>query len=165
MSLGNYILRLKKFFQEGNRSSFLRMHTGNGYGSTDNKILRYATTVENTGNGKDYIFSDTAANGTTITMQRDCYVFLMATFVGDSNTGFSLNSSELTTSIFSITVGDRLTISNGGGASHTGTSVWHGKLKKGDIVRPHADGSGNTDARHVFVVSTTGLEDLMGNLI
>ena len=54
---------------------------------------------------------------------------------------------------------------NGGGAGHTGTPVWCGVVRKGGVVRPHADGSGHADGRNILVISTTGLEDLMGRLI
>lgn len=127
-------------------TSQLRLHTYAGYGSTDNKIMRFTNSVENVGN----MFSENHASGYNsnaeglkITINRSGrYGFSFSHFsTTDGNfLGLSLNSNQLTTDIQSITASDIL-----GMVRHA--STYGGQvsvqlfLKKGDIVRPHTRGA------------------------
>jgi len=140
----------------------LRLHTYAGYGSTDNKIPRLTTLIEGYGN----MFSEnhtTGYNGNTegleILINRPGkYSF---TFSPNETpgyfAGFSLNSSQLTTSITGINTADKLVVSfqsNAGTESPISTSI---KLNAGDIVRPHTDGNAaSVAARYVFSCTFIG---------
>jgi hypothetical protein len=137
-------------------TSQLRLNTYAGYGSTDTKIVRFTNVVENIGN----MFSENHVSGYSsntkgleITINRSGIYVIAFTHGSAVNTacvpGLSLNSSQLTTSISSATISTILsagyTLSPSGSYSNSqiNSSVY---LKKGDIIRPHTDGSipGNT---------------------
>lgn len=128
-------------------TSQLRLNTYAGYGSTDNKIMRFANSVENVGN----MFSEnhasgynSNADGLEITINRSgryafCFVVCATGAGGDVYFGLSLNSSSLTTSVFSIGVSERIALADTGASAtkEVSSTIY---LKKGDIVRPHTDG-------------------------
>jgi len=141
-------------------TSQLRLNTYAGYGSTDNKIMRFTNVVENVGNmfSENHVSGYSGnAKGLEITINRSGRYGL--TFNHNPNAaagiGYSLNSTQLTTSITSINVSDR--IAEGGTASLAGfessasISIY---LKKNDIIRAHTDGApATTAARSTFAVS------------
>lgn len=125
----------------------VRLNTANGMGSTNTKIRRFTTAVSNYGTAITY--ADSAANGASFTINEDGVYAV--TYNDASSTqmdiGISLNSSQLTTSINSITITDALVKGGTGSASSgPGSTSWCGVLNAGDIIRAHSDGqtSGNT---------------------
>lgn len=127
-------------------TSQLRLNTYAGYGSTDNKIMRFTNVIENVGN----CFSENHASGYSsnakgleITINRSgrySFWFQVHVSAGSPATGLSLNSAQLTTSIQSITDADRLASRFSSIAETEGVSCTL-YLKKGDVVRPHTSGA------------------------
>jgi hypothetical protein len=127
----------------------LRLNTYAGYGSVDNKIMRFTNVVDNYGN----LFSENHstgyngnAEGLKITINKSGkYLFVFSVVSSNALSilmGLSLNSAQLTTNIESINVSDRLSIITGvssGGVAGVGSVTWSEWLKKGDIVRSHAN--------------------------
>jgi len=121
-----------------------------GYGSTNNKIPYFATEVENVGNDIVTVAND-STNGFSLTALKDCEVNAsITTTTGGAGVyvGWSLNSTQLTTTITSITTTDAR-----GGIAYTGSgndAVSPSpmiKMSEGDILRVHTGGvalAGNT---------------------
>jgi len=133
--------------------STVRLNTSNGYGSTNTCILRFTNTVVN--QGSDITYSDSATNGATFTINSGGnYItsFAYQNAAANGVIGISLNSTQLTTSIQSITAADRLIMARQGNAagnnvSNTTLSVtWGGYLPAGSIIRAHADTGGTLSA-------------------
>lgn len=125
--------------------SQVRLHTQNGHGSTNTKIRRFATTIENVGRGITY--TDSATDGASFTVNEDGVYAVSCNdaFNGGALFGFSLNSSQLTTNIQSITAADALTMSNPATNEQLATT-WVGILSSGDIIRVHTTGVANSSS-------------------
>ena len=158
-TVGNYV----SFVQSSNSgfweitderiTSQLRLNTYAGYGGTDNKIMRFTNVVENVGNmfSENHVSGYSSnAKGLEITINRSGkYSFSFSNNGGAgyaTQYGFSLNSSQLTTGIQSITISDKLSIDvvNSGGFGTTPSIQLY--FKRGDIVRYHTDGYAPTTA-------------------
>jgi hypothetical protein len=125
-----------------------------GYGSTDNKIPRFTSSLINIGN----MFSEnhssgysSNAKGLEIVINRSgLYSVTMpmtpANVGGTGSTnGISINSNQLTTALASITASNILL--QGVACPYYGSSHYFsitGRFSKGDIIRPHTDGSAPT---------------------
>jgi hypothetical protein len=118
----------------------IRLNTGNGHGSTNTKVRRFTTTVVNTGTGITY--ADSSTLGATFTCtEAGIYAFEYAdAFSGVNDLGLSLNSSQLTTNIGSITAADRLVHATTGAADYFACVSVTVALAVGDVVRPHTSG-------------------------
>lgn len=130
--------------------SEVEVRTGSGYGSTNTTIRRFGATPSiKVGNAISY--SDSAANGALFTINEPG---LYAIEIQDEGTGgnyigVSKNSSQLTTSIISITDDDIVLVSQQNGALRNASVIR--RLKAGDLIRPHyndqaADGA-TSDSR------------------
>lgn len=121
--------------------------TGNGHGSTNNKIRRYTTEQTNTGSAITY--ADSAANGASFTINETGIYSIYMIDNYDSGTaifGVSLNSASLTTSIISIAAAERIFITRATINNPESGSVTL-RLAASDVIRPHTDGlSNSTDA-------------------
>ena len=121
-------------------NSKIRLHTGNGHGSTNTKIRRFSTTIDYDGVGITY--DDSATDGGLFTIEktgRYSIDYVDQATGGQEDLGLSLNSTELTTDISAITTVDRLDLtqaSSAGGVDQN-SSHWTGKLSKGDKIRAH----------------------------
>jgi len=125
-------------------TSQLRLNTYAGYGSTDNKIMRFTNVVENVGNmfSENHVSGYTGnAKGLEITINRSgVYGFSFtnqASGGATSNFGLSLNSASLTTDIASIPTGERLAVtqSPAGNVDSVNIELY---LIKSSVVRYHA---------------------------
>jgi hypothetical protein len=126
--------------------SRVRLHTHNGYGSTNTVIGRFTTIVEDVGSA--IVYADSATDGASFTIQKDGIYAITAIHgsrgvAGVGQSGISLNSTQLTTGISAINVADRLaydghssTVAHSTGALAKNAS-WTGWLNKGDVIRPH----------------------------
>lgn len=127
-------------------TSCVQVHTGNGYGSTNNKIRRYTTALVNT--GSDITYADSAANGASFTINTTGIYAIdsneISVNTGLFAVGASVNSAQLTTSINSITVANRLFFGFSGGGVFPAAGGAVRFLAAGDVVRPHQDGN-NSD--------------------
>lgn len=135
----------------------VRLHTSNGNGSTNTKIRRFSTTVDDIGSAIG--FTTSAADGAAFTINEDGTYAISYYDAFDVNSllGLSLNSTQLTTNIISITAADRLGNSNSLTNDHQ-FSGWAGPLKAGDVIRPHHNGDANPSvpARSSFTISKVG---------
>jgi hypothetical protein len=143
-------------------NSMIRLHTGNGYGSTNTKIRRFSTEVSNLGNAITY--ADSATDGASFTINEDGVYYISHTdgniaFAG--RTGISLNSTQLTTNIeltnTADIIGNVVCVS-----SNVGECTFSGQLYKGDIVRPHDYGGNDHTTQANFTISKIGVGDLLG---
>jgi hypothetical protein len=135
----------------------IRLNTGNGFGSTNTVIRRFTTTVVNTGTGITYADSSTAGSSFTVNEAGIYAISYSDGFSGAAAFGISLNSSQLTTSIASITAADRLCLALTAAADyHANVSITL-SLSVGDIIRPHASGSeSSAPARSQFTIQRVG---------
>jgi len=133
--------------------SMIRVDTGNGHGSTNTKIRRFSNTTESV--GSDITYADTAANGGSFTVQsRGMYaVSYVDRHSSSASHGISVNSSELTTSIASITRADSLGRVNAAANEYTCHAATV-RLDAGDVVRAHTQGTQTDTGDSVqFIIS------------
>lgn len=124
----------------------LRLNTYAGYGSTDSAIMRFTNLVDNFGNlfTENHVSGyNSNAEGLKIIIAKSGKYALSFTCRSDAALpmyfGFSKNSSQLTTSITSITVADVLAYDSGTPANAgIGCASWSGHLAQNDIIHAHA---------------------------
>lgn len=141
--------------QDLNKSLFIQLNTGNGYGSTNTKIPRFTTTVVNTGTG--IVYADSAANGNSFTCNvAGVYAFTMSfsASAGVAIWGFSLNSAQLTTNIQTITDANRIAISGLDNSGSTRTISVTLPLVVNDVVRAHSNASGTNTSNLTGIIVT-----------
>jgi hypothetical protein len=122
-------------------TSQLRLNTYAGYGSTDIRIMRFTNLAENIGNmfSENHVSGYSGnAKGLEITANRSGKYGISYSCRVDSADyiGLTLNSSQLTTQITSVTVSTRLCLSECNLSSQLSLQIY---LKKGDIVRCHTN--------------------------
>jgi len=121
----------------------ITVNTGNGHGSTDTKIRRF---TNSSAEGTAITRASSAGNGDTFTINEDGIYSLVWTDRlngGTQNIGFSLNSSQLTTNLQSITAANRLALVNCPTSTYSGVT-WIGALSVGDIIRCHDEGTSDS---------------------
>ena len=127
----------------------IAIHTGNGYGSTNTRIRRFTTTLTSVGTAITY--ADSATLGATLTInETGLYAIHYSDFQTTAATsffGFSVNSSQLSTNIQTITVASRLAIAGQSFITVTTVASRVVRLISGDVVRPHTSATmdGATD--------------------
>ncbi len=126
---------------------------GNGYGATNTKIIRYdnSTVV-----GTDITYADTANAGMSLTINvAGTYAISRNDFGATINldVGLSVNSTQLTTNVSSITAADRIAASESIAGTGTTTSISHISRTRyfnvGDIIRAHDNGP-NADTADAY---------------
>ncbi len=125
------------------QASYVRLNSPNGYGSTNNKIRRFTNVVNNV--GPDITYADSATLGATFTINTDG-VYSVSTsgnFDGGNTLGLSINSTQLTSSINAIDIGDVLAIGQTAGASLSTTISAVFYAASGAVVRVHNSGAVN----------------------
>lgn len=127
--------------------SMVQLNTANGYGSTNTKIRRFTNTVLN--QGTDITYTDSATLGGSFTVNT-AGVYAMSyndQFSTTSYLGFSLNTTQPTTNLNSITITDKLAVGYIANANAPFCVVaWTGYLPAGSVVRAHTSGaSSGTD--------------------
>lgn len=141
----------------GERNGIM-LETGNGHGSTNTDIRRFSTTVKQ--DGFDVLYTDSATDGAKFEVLREgLYTISYQDHGGDlAFFGVSLNSTELTTAINSITTADALVYFRN--ATSTGTHVNACTvtkfLQRGDLIRPHDDGATSQTTHVKFHMSRVG---------
>ena len=135
--------------------SSVRVHTWNGYASTNTTIGRFTTVVTN--QGSDITYADSATLGASFTINRPgTYGMSFTTdFSSVQAFGISLNGTALSVNINAIAPEERLclaAISLASAPLTVATTVW---LNAGDVIRPHASGSGasTTSAANQFTIT------------
>ncbi len=114
--------------------------TGNGLGSTDNRIRRF---TNSSSTGTAITVADTAANGTTFTINENGVYSIAYTevFAGNSYFTISINSANLTTNASALPVGERFGLESTPGSSYGSTLTQVLTLSAGDVVRAHVEGT------------------------
>lgn len=149
--------------------SSVRLDTFNAYGSTNTVIPRFSNLVENL--GSDVTYTDSATLGASFTAITAGIYTIMYQHGYNSTTaqtifGLSKNSTQLTTSITSITNSDVLALRNdidsvGSTGAKVDSVTWSGYLAVGDVVRPHTDGATVSTASALkFTISKVGKPNL-----
>jgi hypothetical protein len=122
----------------------LVLNTYVGYGTTDNKIMKFTNSVEDYGNMFSHNHGAYGVHGLEITANKSGIISLSYSstrHAGTSNFfGLSLNSGQLTTSIETISISTILAIANVYSSSYEQIAVTK-RCEKGDIIRPHTDGT------------------------
>jgi len=143
---------------ESTGDHFVTVTTGNGHGSTNNKIRRFTTTQAS--GGTDVTYADSAANGAAFTIVRGGLysIYYLDTTSSGQGYGISLNSAELTTAAASITAASRLAYVGVATSISVPCSVTV-RLVAGDIIRPHTGGAfdSNTALLSVFSIRKVGV--------
>ncbi len=134
-------------------------NTWAGTGSAATKIPYYTNEIINT-TGQLISVSNSAVNGFSITALQPCTVTMDLNYsdgVAYDTFGISLDSTQLTTAIGSITLSTRKAygfISTANGADQVSVTI---PLAAGQILRPHADPTptgGTITSHHVLVTAT-----------
>lgn len=121
--------------------SIIRRSTGAGHGSTNTCIRRIETTV-GTDVGSDITYASSAAAGTSFTINTTgiyAMTYVDRRDAGIAQMGISLNSTQLTTALGSITAADRLVYMENNVSGEPGIVSLTMRLVAGDIIRPHTD--------------------------
>jgi hypothetical protein len=111
---------------------------GNGYGSTNTKIRKYTNA---TSSGSDLTMDNSSTLGLSVTVNTPgVYTISRSDGRGSGGTryGLSLNSSQLTTNIDSITTTNALVMQDAG--SIVNAISYTDFFPAGSIIRPHDDG-------------------------
>lgn len=123
-----------------NPKSMIYVYGSDGYGATATKIKRFTTTSVSTGSDITYVNDGTNGGKFTINTDGIYSATYCENFTTDGSFGISLNSSQLTTAIDTITDADRMvssrTVANGKTGSVSVTLV----LSAGDVLRAHTNG-------------------------
>ena len=128
--------------------SYIKLNTGNNWGSTNTAIRRFSSTTESF--GSDITYSDSSTNGATFTINTSGLYSITYSDYNISGSfyffGISRNSNQLTTAPESITNTHRLAIDKATGLGtayrELGTVTAIEYLQAGDIIRAHTSGSG-----------------------
>jgi hypothetical protein len=133
----------------GNRetaSGMIEMHTGAGVGSDSGNLIRTFTT-KRTDQGTSITYASDSAAGDTFTVNEDgIYAISYSDRSSvDSLFGISVNSSQVTVAISSITVANRLCITSASSGSfwNIATTV---RLDSGDVIRAHWSSTNTLDS-------------------
>jgi len=142
--------------QSSSNRSEVWLDTGNGFGSTNDVIRRYTNINKNTGTAITY--ADSATLGASFSINEDGLYFITVTdevTSGANYIGLSRNSSQLTTSIATITRTDRIALTTPQGAANPDSTSITLELFRGDIIRPHFGTGGGyaDDARNYFRIT------------
>lgn len=134
-------------------TQIVRVATGNGHGSTNTAIRRFSVTIEDT--GADITYADSATLGATFTINADGVYVISYNDERNSvvaRVGISLNSTQLSTTIRSITQADRVCIAEAATPEIANCSVGI-SLSSGDVIRAHTGGAVTGGTRTSFTIT------------
>lgn len=140
--------------------SYVTVSTGNGMGSTNDKIRRFTTVVGSA--GSDIVYADSSANGASFTASATgagiyAITYMDKTVAGTGTLGVSLNSNQLTTAVSSITLPSRLIYAREGAGGLGGVCTVIARLVAGDVIRPHCNAAfDDTTSEVVFTIRKIG---------
>ena len=139
----------------GAGNNFVTVYTGNGQGSTNTAIRRFALILGSAGTAITY--ADSTTLGATFTINESgLYAMTLADQQG-ANTGnaISLNSAQLTTSPPGLAVASQLAVAVSGSALSISTVV---RLVAGDVIRVHVNTlSLGTSTENRFNITKVGV--------
>lgn len=136
----------------------IRVHTDNGFGSTNTAIRKFSNVAHNLGTAITYTSSATDGDSFTINESGIYAVSFSDNFSVAAHIGISLNSSQLTTSISAINIADCLSLTYTPSGAAAGAPSWTGYLKAGDVIRPHCGVSltNSTVSGETFSIAKVG---------
>lgn len=122
--------------------SMVRCHTANGHASTNTMNRRFSNA---TVTGTDITYADSATAGATFTIATSGVYAISYNdaFGSQTHFGLSLNSTQLTTAITSITVGDILAQAFTTAANNESFCGCTAYFPAGSVIRPHTSGAAN----------------------
>jgi len=114
--------------------------TANGFGSTGNKHRRFLTVIQNL--GTDIFYDDSVINGASFRLATAGWYAMTYVDSGNAatNIGISLNTTQSTVSIQSISATERLVNSVSGNVNYIISATILRWFPAGSIIRPHSDG-------------------------
>ena len=136
--------------------SVVTVTTPTGYGSSNTRIVKYGATRLSTGTTITYTSS--ATNGDSFTINEDGLYMLSLVDSGSGTVlGFSVNSTQLSTDIDSITAADRIALASAGNTNTICVATPY-YFAAGDVVRAHgnATASGLGDTRAFVTIMKMG---------
>lgn len=153
--------RFELFLSKQPRVTISSWNTVNGYGSTATMIQKFTTEVI-ASNDIVVTIDNNAASGFSVTANMDCFLHInyYPNFSSGGPAGLSKNSTQLTTSINSITPATRMAYSNVNGANEGSCNSWSGTLVSGDTIRPHTGGSSDSTSPDRGSLSILAIEIL-----
>lgn len=140
----------------------LRVYNKGGHGSTNTKVSYFASEITTNYNASDFTYVNNSTSGFIVTIvTAGVYSFSASQDdgAGGADFGFSLNSNQLTTNIFSITNTDRLIMETSGGSNVSGSTTWIGYLPAGSVVAAHDDGAALGGASAKATVTVTKISN------
>lgn len=133
------------------------VNTGNGYGSTDTMVRRFTTSERSSGGAITRATSATTGDTFTINESGIYAIVYSDTWTSAGTIGISLNSTQKTTSIASITAANRLGIGSCAANGFVTVSCVK-RLSAGDVIRAHSDSVvAGTGATTRFQITKVGL--------
>lgn len=134
--------------------SMIRMTGANGYGSSSTKIRGFTTTAVSQGTDITHAYSATLGSTFTANATGVYGMSYTDSFNAAGAIGISLNSSQLTTAVGSITAADRLCVTTTSTVSYQDTVSTVVYLTSGAVIRAHGDGLpvGGTDNTQFTIV-------------
>lgn len=140
----------------------ISVHSGNGHGSTNNRIRRYTTAKVSVGSA--IVYADSATLGATFTIQAGfggLYAIGMQDWLASNSAtfGVSRNSNQLTSHIDFVSSTNKIQTTIAAGAQVLASIFAVVRLIDGDVIRPHTDGScnGSTEVQSNFSITRVGL--------
>ena len=135
--------------------SYVRLNTANGYGSTNTVIRRFTNIVNNV--GTDITYADSATLGGTFTINTNGVysVSYSDQFNASAWLGLSFNSTQLTTSILSISITDILSASTTSALNLPATTSSTFYAAATTVIRAHTQGtaSGSNPRGEQFTIA------------
>lgn len=129
-----------------------------GVGSTNTKIRRFLTVNENTGEGIDWTFTQSATLGDSITILRSgvySVYYLDYPQTANGYFGISINSTQLTTSIATINTAHVFSVMMHSGANYNNVSQSRtAYIPSSSVLRVHVQGSvfNNSDFQNRLII-------------
>lgn len=139
--------------------SCVRLNTGNGTGSTNTFVRRFANLESNI--GSDVVYADSATLGSSFTIQKDGIYHISFTdqASGGGSLGIMRNSVEQPNG--GSTPAQRLAMASWDTVDGDYNSVsWSGLLSAGDIIRPTVFNVSSASTRTSFSISRVGVPSI-----
>jgi hypothetical protein len=139
--------------------SMVRCNTCNGNGGTNTAIRRFTT--QQTNQGVDITYADSAANGALFTINTPGVysISYSDSFSAAAAFGITLDATgaDLTTTVVNISAAKLLIIAETTGANVRGAVAWTGFIPAGSLIRPHTGlgppGNGITTTNTQFTIT------------
>jgi len=133
-------ISLWPFQKVGANSGYVRLYTGNGFGSTNTKIRKFSTV--SIYSGAEITYANTAADGASFTLNTPGVYAISYSDEGTSGApgiGITLNSANLTTDVNLVSDEELLIITSVGTGNERSVCSYTGRFSAGDVIRAHTN--------------------------